>query len=72
MSFVTIINTPDSFKIGIIRNLFEMEDIQYRLLDEFMNSAAGICGLGINGMRIQVLKEDFMRAQTILDKADFE
>ncbi len=72
MSFVTIINTPDSFKIGIIRNLFEMEDIQYRLLDEFMNSAAGIGGLGINGMRIQVLKEDFMRAQTILDKTDIE
>ena len=72
MSYVTIINTPDAFKIGIIKNLFDMEKIPYRIFDEFMNSAAGIGGLGINGMRIQVLKEDFMRAQTILGKADFE
>ena len=72
MNFVTIVNTPDTFKIGIIKNLFDMEQISYRIFDEYMNSAAGIGGLGINGMRIQVLKEDFMRAQTILAKADFE
>jgi len=72
MNFITIFNTPQSFKISVIRNLFDMENIQYRIFDEFTNNTAGIAGLGINGMRVQVIEEDFVRAQKILEGADFD
>jgi len=58
MNFITILNTPNNFQIAIIKNLFDLEKIQYRIPDEFVNSAAGIGGLGITGMRVQVLEED--------------
>tara|TARA_R100001369_G_scaffold29172_4_gene52679 strand:+ start:171336 stop:171485 length:150 start_codon:yes stop_codon:yes gene_type:complete len=44
-----------------------MENIQYRIPDEFVNSAAGIGGLGITGMRVQVIEEDLIRAKKILE-----
>lgn len=69
MNFITILNTPEAFKIGIIRNLFDTENIQYRIFDEFTNNAAGIGGLGINGIRLQVKEEDVLRAQNILNEA---
>jgi len=72
MNFVTIFNTPQTFKIAIIRNLFDMENIQYRIFDEFTNNAAGIAGLGINGIRVQVIEEDLHRAQRILEGAEFD
>ncbi len=72
MSFITILNTPETFKIAIIRNLFDMDNIQYRIFDEFTNNAAGIAGLGINGIRIQVLEDDLMLAQKILEGANFD
>ncbi len=72
MNFITIFNTPQSFKIAIIRNLFDMENIHYRVFDEFTNNAAGIAGLGINGIRVQVIEEDLIRAQEILERAEFE
>ena len=71
MNFITILNTSNAFEIAIIRNLFDMENIQYKIFDESTSSAAGLAGLGINGMRVQVLKADFLRAQRILEKADF-
>ncbi|MCF4100438.1 DUF2007 domain-containing protein [Gillisia sp. M10.2A] len=71
MDFITILNSPNAFEIAIIRNLFDMENIQYKIFDESISSAAGLAGLGINGMRVQVLKADFLRAKRILEKADF-
>jgi len=72
MNFITILNSPQSFKIGIIRNLFDMENIQYRVLDEFTSNAAGVAGLGINGIRVQVIEEDLTRAQKLLEDVEFD
>ena len=72
MNFITILNTPEAFNIGIIRNLFDMENIQYRILDQFMDNAAGVGGLGINGIRMQVVEEDLIRAQNILKEANLD
>ncbi len=71
MNFITIFNTTEAFKLAIIKNLFDMENIQYRVFDEFTNSAAGIAGIGINGMRIQVIEDDLERAEKILGQAEF-
>ncbi len=67
MNFITILNTPNAFQIAIIRNLFDLENIQYRIPDEFVNIAAGIGGLGITGMRVQVIEEDLIRTKKILE-----
>lgn len=71
MNFITVLNTPQAFKIAIVKNLFDMENIQYRIFDEFTNSAAGIAGIGISGMRVQVIEGDLERAQNILKQAEF-
>ena len=71
MNFITILNTPNNFQIAIIKNLFDLEKIQYRIPDEFVNSAAGIGGLGITGMRVQVIEEDLVRAKKILEGVNF-
>ncbi len=69
MKFITLLNTPNNFQIAIIKNLFDLQKIQYRITDEAVNSAAGIGGLGINGMRVQVIEEDLMNAKKILEEA---
>ncbi|WP_010227583.1 putative signal transducing protein [Gillisia marina] len=71
MNFITVFNSNQSFQISIVKNLFDREKINYRIPDEFMDSAAGIGGLGINGMHVQVLEEDVMRAKVILKDAGF-
>ncbi len=71
MNFITVFNSNQSFQISIVRNLFDREKINYRIPDEFMDSAAGIGGLGINGMHVQVLEEDVVRAKVILKDAGF-
>tara|TARA_R100000935_G_scaffold55356_1_gene85195 strand:+ start:149 stop:367 length:219 start_codon:yes stop_codon:yes gene_type:complete len=69
MKFITILNTPDNFQIAIIKNLFDLQKINYRITDEVVNSAAGIGGLGITGMRVQVIEEDLITARQILEEA---
>ncbi len=71
MNFITVFNSNQSFQISIVKNLFDREKINYRIPDEFMDSAAGIGGLGINGMHVQVLEEDVVRAKVILKDAGF-
>ena len=71
MNFIAVFNRIETFQLEIIRNLFDMENIQYRIPDEFVNSAAGVAGLGINGMRVQILEDDIVRAKNILDQAEF-
>ncbi|TVZ26505.1 putative signal transducing protein [Gillisia sp. Hel_I_86] len=58
MNFITVYNSNQSFQIAIVKNLFDNENINYRIPDEFLDSAAGIGGLGITGMRVQVIEED--------------
>lgn len=70
MDFITIITTSEDFQVGIIKNLFDMENIEFRVFDEAVNNAAGFAGLGMSGMRVQVSKTDFARAQQILTQAE--
>ena len=71
MNFITVFSTPNSFQIAIIRNLFDLEGIAYRIFDDVMNSAAGIAGLGNHGVRVQVSEDDYIKARYIIDKAEF-
>lgn len=71
MEFTTIYNSIHTSEIAIIRNLLEENDIAYQLPDEATNSAAGMAGLGMAGMRVMVPKEQRERAITILKDRGF-
>lgn len=71
MKFVTIYNTPDSFKISIIQNLLEENDIQCLTPDMATDSTSGIAGLGITGMRVQVPEEQREQAMAVLKAHGF-
>ncbi|WP_029037338.1 putative signal transducing protein [Salinimicrobium xinjiangense] len=71
MKFVTIYNSPDSFKISIIRNLLEENGIHYQTSDMATDSASGIAGLGITGMRVQVTEDQQEKARELLKARGF-
>ena len=71
MKFVTIFNTPHSSEIAIIRNLLEEHDIKYVAPDMATDSASGIAGLGITGMRIQVPEDQQEQALAVLKAHGF-
>ncbi|NJY61193.1 DUF2007 domain-containing protein [Salinimicrobium sp. CDJ15-81-2] len=71
MKFVTIFNTTHSSEIAIIRNLLEEHDIQYVAPDMATDSASGIAGLGISGMRIQVPEDKQEQATAVLKAHGF-
>lgn len=71
MKFVTIFNTTHSSEIAIIRNLLEEHDIQYMAPDMATDSAAGLAGLGITGMRIQVPEDQQEQALAVLKAHGF-
>ena len=71
MKFVTVFNTTHSSEIAIIRNLFEDHDIKYVAPDMATDSASGIAGLGITGMRIQVPEDQQEKALAVLKAHGF-
>lgn len=71
MKFVTIYNTTHSTEISIIRNLFEDNDIHYLMPDIATDSAYGIAGLGITGMRVQVPEDQKEQALAVLKASGF-
>ena len=71
MEFSTIYHTVHSFEIAIIRNLLEENEIEYQLPDETIQSAAGMAGLGMPGMRVMVPGEHRERAINILKERGF-
>ncbi|WP_189605375.1 putative signal transducing protein [Salinimicrobium marinum] len=71
MEFVSIYHTVHSFEIEIIRNLLEENDIKYQLPDEATQSAAGMAGLGMAGMRVMVPKSQREQAIAILKERGF-
>lgn len=71
MKFVTIFNTIHANEISIIRNLFEDNDIHYMMPDTATDSAYGIAGLGINGMRVQVPEDQQEQALAVLKAHGF-
>ena len=66
MKFITVFNTAHASEIAIIRNLFEEHDIRYVAPDMATDSAAGLAGLGITGMRIQVPEDQQEKALAVL------
>lgn len=71
MKFVTIFSTTHASEIAIIRNLFEEHDIRYIAPDMATDSASGIAGLGISGMRVQVPEDQQEQARAVLNAHGF-
>ena len=71
MACTTIYHTVHTFEIAIIRNLLEENEIDYQLPDETIQSAAGMAGLGMAGMRVLVPEEQRERAIGILKERGF-
>ena len=71
MRLVTIFNTTHTSEISIIRNLFEDNDIQFIAPDMATDSALGIAGLGITGMRVQVPQDQQEKALAVLKAHGF-
>lgn len=71
MKYATIFNSVHLWEISIIRNLLEENNIDYKTPDEATNSATGIAGLGIRGMRVLVPEEQRERAISILRDRGF-
>ena len=67
MKLITVFSTPHASEIAIIRNLFEEHDIHYVAPDMTTDSAAGLAGLGIAGMRIQVPEDQQEQARAVLN-----
>lgn len=71
MKYVTIYNTNHAHEISIIRNLFEEHDIHYMMPDMVTDSAYGMAGLGINGLRVQVVADQQEQALAVLKANGF-
>ena len=71
MRYATIYNTVHYSEISIIRNLLDEHNIEYQIPDEVTNSASGVAGLGISGMRVMVPEEQQEQAMTLLKDRGF-
>lgn len=71
MQYITVYRTFDSGELSIIRHRFEDEDLDFKILDEATNSAAGIAGMGANGVRIQVIEPQVATARKYLKELGF-
>ena len=71
MDYSTVYRTHDSAELSIIKHKFEEEKLNYQILDEHINSSAGITGMGGEGMRIQVEETQIDKAKTLLKEIGF-
>lgn len=71
MGFVTIYRTLDSTEIALIRHKFEDADLDFQVLDENTNAAAGVAGIGGQGMRVQVMESQKDKANELLLQLGF-
>ena len=71
MNYVTIYETIHSHEVSMIKNFFEKNEIPYQVPDEVMDKSSGIAGLGIRGMRVQVLEDQKEEALEILRERGF-
>jgi hypothetical protein len=71
MEYFTVYRTHDSAQVSIIKHKFEEEKLNYQILDEHINSSAGMAGMGGEGMRIQVQESQIDKAKTILKEIGF-
>ncbi len=66
MEYTTIFSSHDRTEVSIIKHLFEEHKVDYNVLGETTNDAAGIAGAGSTGMRVQVPSDQVDRARSIL------
>ncbi|MCM4160505.1 DUF2007 domain-containing protein [Antarcticibacterium flavum] len=71
MEFITIYNTHDTTEVSILKNLFDKEGIEYKVLGEATASSAGIAASGNTGIRIQVREDEREKAKEILVESGF-
>ncbi len=71
MKFITIYNTIHTTEVSIISNILEEHNIDFFTPDEATNSAAGIGGLGMAGMRVMVPENQTEKAVAILEERSF-
>ena len=65
MKYITIFDTPRQNQVAIIRNLFEANQIKFRVLDEATNTAIPV------GVRVQVIEDQVLTAKNILKENGF-
>lgn len=68
MEYTTIFSSHDRTEVTIIKHLFEEHKVDYNILGETTNDAAGIAGSGGTGMRVQVPADQVEKARSILLK----
>lgn len=71
MLYNTVYSTFDCAELSIIRHRFEVEDLDFKVLDEATNAAAGLGAMGANGVRIQVVKSQVPAARKYLKELGF-
>ncbi|WP_424492491.1 DUF2007 domain-containing protein [Salinimicrobium sp. GXAS 041] len=71
MKFITIYNTIHANEVSIISNILEENNIDFHTPDEATNSAAGIGGLGMAGMRVMVPENQIEEALAVLKDRGF-
>lgn len=65
MKYVTVFDTLRQNQVTIIRNLFEANQINFRILDEATDSAIPV------GVRVQVIENQVLQAKNILKENGF-
>lgn len=65
MSYTTVYESAARSEIAIIRNLFDQDEIDFRVFDESTNDTFPL------GVRIQVADEDLEKAMNILKENGF-
>ncbi|HET8885025.1 MAG TPA: DUF2007 domain-containing protein [Salinimicrobium sp.] len=71
MEYKTIYRTTNQWEISIIKNLLDERQIAYLVPEEVTSNAYGFAGLGMLGMRIQVLEHQQKEAIAILKERGF-
>ncbi|WP_037317613.1 DUF2007 domain-containing protein [Salegentibacter sp. Hel_I_6] len=71
MRYIDIFRTTDRNELSIIKNLFDEENIAYRSHGEATDNAAGLAGLGNDGMRIEVEESQKDKAAQIIKRTGF-
>ena len=65
MSYTTIYETPEQNQVMLMRNIFEQNNVRYKILDESTNTNFPI------GARVQVHENDVKRAEGLLIENGF-
>ncbi|MCC8359261.1 putative signal transducing protein [Salinimicrobium sediminilitoris] len=60
MAFITVYQTAQQNQLMLLRNIFEQNNLRYRILDESSNTNFAI------GARVQVHENDMKRAEVLL------